>query len=226
MTRVGSWASGEWRFAALFAAAVACLLVLMALSVANFVSVARVHASASIEATASVGYIGLASNGTLRNNGTARAWINVTVVNPSPRALIFDTVIYKLWIEDLPHEAGLAVPRKDTPVINGTQVRWLFLAYAGSNTSSGVSVPAFGQGTVPLRLDLTGKVDPGAFVAVQNITGFAVSRGGSPTGVPWEVFILTSLWIVGVPPPMSPTAPLYLTDVARLVLGQGRDYEH
>ena len=226
MIRTGNGARGEWPFAAALAGAVACLVVFMGLSVANFVSVAHVHGSASVKATASVGYLGLAADGTLPNNGTARAWINVTVVNPGPRALVFDTVIYKLWIEDLPHEAGFAVPRKDVPVANGSGVRWLFDAYAGSNTSSGVTVPAFGEGTVPLRLDLTEPIDLRAFVAVQNITGFAVSKGGSATAIPWELFILTSLWIDGVPQPTSPTAPIYQIGVGRLVLQQGTDFEH
>ena len=226
MIRPGNGASGEWPFAAVLAAAVACLVVFMGLAVANFVSVAQVHGSASVKATASVGYLGLASDGTLPNNGTARAWVNVTVVNPGPRALVFDTVIYKLWIEDLPHEAGFAVPRKDVPVANGTAVRWLFDAYSGSNTSSAVFVPAFGSGTVPLRLDLTEQIDLRAFVAVQNITDFAVSKGVSATAVPWELFILTSLWIDGVPQPTSPTAPIYQIAVGRLVLQQGTDFEH
>ena len=228
MNRADRGASGDWPFAVVLAASVAVLVVFTGLSVANFVSVSQVHASASVEATASVGYLGLASNGTLPNNGTARAWINVTVVNPGPRALVFDTVIYKLWIEDLPHEAGFAVFRKDVPVptANGTGLRWLFTAYAGSNTSSAVIVPAFGKGTVPLRLDLTEQIDLRAFVAVQNITGFAVSKGVSATAVPWELFILTSLWIDGVPQPTSPTAPIYQIAVGRLVLQQGADFEH
>jgi len=228
VNRADRGASGEWPFAAVLAASVAVLVVFMGLSVANFVSVSQVHASASVEATSSVGYLGLASDGTLPNNGTARAWVNVTVLNPGPKALVFDTVIYKLWIEDLPHEAGFAVPRTDVPVpnANGTGGRWLFTAYSGSNTSSAVVVPAFGKGTVPLRLDLREQIDLRAFVAVQNITGFAVSKGASATAVPWELFILTSLWIDGVPQPTSPTAPIYQIAVGRLVLQQGTDFEH
>jgi len=226
VTRAGRGAPGEWRFTVVWVGTVAVLVVFMGLSVANFVSVSQVHASASVEATASVGYFGLLSDGTLPNNGTARAWINVTVVNPGPKALVFDTVIYKLWIEDLPKEAGFPITRVDVPVAKGTGVRWLFTAYSGSNTSSAVIVPAFGKGTVPLRLDLTEQIDLRAFVAVQNITDFAVSKGISATAVPWELFILTSLWIDGVPQPMSPTAPLYLIDVGRLVLQQGTDFEH
>jgi hypothetical protein len=226
--RVGAWV--DWRLTGILAAAVACLLVLMGLSVANWVAVSQVHASASIEARASVSYIGLASNGTLSTDSTVRAWINVTVFDPGPRALLFDTVIYKLWIEDLPREAGFAVRiGTDTCIVpcDVSPVRWLFEAYAGSNTSSGVSVPASGNATVPLRLDLTRTSNPAAFVAVQNITDFAVARGGSLASIPWEDFILASLWISGVPPPTSPTAPIYLiVNVSRIVLQWGIDYEH
>src|SRR5206468_544103 len=118
--RIGFLASHEWRFEIPFVVAIGFLLVFMGLSVANFVSVAQVHGSAGVEATASVGYLRLASNGTLSDNGTARARINVTAVNPSSRSLQFDTVIYKLWIEDLPREAGFTVGRTDVPVQNGT----------------------------------------------------------------------------------------------------------
>ncbi|HEX9567528.1 MAG TPA: hypothetical protein VGA48_08050, partial [Thermoplasmata archaeon] len=68
MIRPGNGARGEWPFAAALAGAVACLVVFMGLSVANFVSVAQVHGSASVKATASVGYLGLAADGTLPNN--------------------------------------------------------------------------------------------------------------------------------------------------------------
>ena len=105
-------ASHEWRLEIPFVVAVGLLLVFMGLSVANFVSVAQVHGSLGVEATSSVGYLGLASNGTLSDNGMARARINVTALNPSSRSLQFDTVIYKLWIEDLPREAGFAVGRR------------------------------------------------------------------------------------------------------------------
>jgi len=222
--RSGTRAPIEWRLEIPFLATLVVLLVFMGLSVANYVSVAQVHGSARVEATASIGYIGLDSNGTLPRNGTARAWINVTVANPTSRSLQYDTVIYKIWMEDLPREAGFAVVRKDVPVQNGSVIRWLYLAYSGSNTSSGVSVPAFGAGTVPLVLDLTEGLDPYTFAAVQNITGFAVSQGRSLTTIPLELFILTSLFIDGAPQPQSPTAALYLTDVVRIVLGQGTDY--
>jgi len=84
---IGFLASHEWRLEIPFVVAVGILLVFMGLSAANFVSVAQVHGSTGVEATASVGYLGLASNGTLSDNGTARAWINLTVVNPSSRSL-------------------------------------------------------------------------------------------------------------------------------------------
>ena len=224
MIRIGFLASHEWRFEIPFVVAIGFLLVFMGLSVANFVSVAQVHGSLGVEATSSVGYLGLASNGTLSDNGTARARINVTAVNPSSRSLQFDTVIYKLWIEDLPREAGFTVGRTDVPIQNGTTTRWIYLAFSGSNTSSGVSVPAFGRATVPLVVDVTARLDPYTFAAVQNITGFAVSHGVSPTAIPSELFILTSLYIDGAPPPDSPTAALYLTDIVRIVIGQGTDY--
>src|SRR2546427_239719 len=121
-------------------------------------------------------------------------------------------------MEDLPREAGFAVVRKDVPVQNGSVIRWLYLAYSGSNTSSGVSVPAFGAGTVPLILDLTEGFDPYTFAAVQNITGFAVSQGRSLTTTPLELFILTSLFIDGAPQPQSPTAALHLTAVVVLLV--------
>ena len=224
MIRGGPRAPVQWRLEIPFVAALVVLLVFMGLSAANYVSVAQVHASTRVEATASIGYLGLASDGSLPRNGTARAWINVTVMNPSSRSLQYDTVIYKLWMEDLPREAGLIVGRKDLPVQNGSVIRWIYLAYGGSNTSSGVAVPAFGMGTVPLVLDLTEQIDPYTFAAVENITGFAVSQGRSLKTIPLELFILTSLYIDGAPPPQSPTAALYLTDVVRLVLGQGTDY--
>src|SRR5437016_544310 len=97
--RIGFLASHEWRLEIPFVVAIGFLLVFMGLSVANFVSVAQVHGSVGVEATASVGYLGLASNGTLSDKGTARAPINVTAVNPTSRSPQFDPVTYKLSME-------------------------------------------------------------------------------------------------------------------------------
>ena len=202
----------------------AVLLVLTGFAVANFVSVADAHARAGIGATVSVGFLGLAADGTLPDSGKVRAWVNVTVEGPNSRALLFDTVIYKLYAEDLPREAGIQVVRNDVQVQNGSKIGWFYPAYSDSNTSSQVVVPAQRAGTVFLVLDLTLQAMQGPFRAVQNITDFAVAHGTRASKVPWLLFILTSLWIDGVPRPTSSTASLYQTDVARIVLGQGVDY--
>jgi hypothetical protein len=206
------------------AGTLAVLLVLTGFSVREFVSVADAHARAALDAKMSVGLLGLASNGTLADNGRVRAWLNVTVQGPSSRALRFDTVIYKLWIEDLPREAGLPVVRTDVRVQNDSFSGWFYTAYSDSNTSSLVVVPAQHEGTVALVLDLTLPATPGAFLAVQNITDFAVARGTPASEVPWLLFVLTSLYIDGVPRPESPTAAPYQTDVARIILAQGVDH--
>jgi len=200
------------------------LVVLSALSVSNFVSVARAHASAQVDVKGSFSVLGGSGNGRLLDSGTARLRLNVSVSNPSPRSLTFDTVIYKAWIEDGPREAGLNSSRSDVLVQDGTSSRWFFLAYSGSNTSSQASVPAQGTGTVPMVLDLRIAPDPFPFRGVQNITNFAVSRGIPQSGLAWSIFILTCLNIDGVPPPASNPSPLSLIVVVRIVLQFGVDY--
>jgi len=210
--------------AVLLALTLGFLGALSALSLSNFISVARVHASAQVDAKGAFSVLGGSADGRLPDGGTARLRLNVSVSNPSPRSLTFDTVIYKAWIEDGPREAGLNTSRSDVLVRDGTSSRWFYLTFSGSNTSSQASVPAHGTGVVPLVLDLRMAPDPLLFRGVQNITNFAVSRGMSPSTQVWSIFILTSLNIDGVPPPASFTAPLYLYDVVRIVLQFGVDY--
>ena len=207
-----------------FAVAIGILTVLSGLTVANFVSVARDHALAQVGANQSFAILGDAGAGRLLDGGTARLRVNVSVSNPSSRSLVFDTVIYKAWIEDRPREIGSNASRSDVLVEDGGSMRWFHKVFSGSNTSSRVAVPAYGVGVVPLVLDLRMVPDPLLFQGVQNITDFAISEGTSPTAIPWLIFILTSLYIDGVPQPESPTAPLYLLSVVRIVLQFGVDY--
>jgi hypothetical protein len=200
------------------------LVVLSALSLANFVSVARAHAAAQIDVKGSFAILGGSGDGRLLDGGTARLRLNVSVSNPSSRSLTFDTVIYKAWIEDGPREAGVNTSRPDVLVRDGTSSRWFYLAFSGSDTSSRASIPAQATGIAGLVLDLRMAPDPYLFRGVQNITNFAVSRGTPTASLAWSIFILTSLYIDGVPPPASFTAPLYLYDVPRIVLQYGVDY--
>ena len=198
------------------------LAVLVVASAQVYIAVGEAHALPSFVAIHQFEFHGLDAGGDLTANGSVVFTLSLTFHNPSPRTLILDLVGYKAWIEDGPMEARLpGLDRTDNALVNGSVVEQFFMAFFGSVAVSPLTVPANGNGTLTLTLSLA--VDSPRFAAVQNITAFSVARGVSASAIPWNVWVLVSLAIEGVPPPASSSAADYLRDNARVSLQEGID---
>ncbi len=197
----------------LVAVVLVVLSVLIGASVANYVSVAQVHVDTSLYATDSVAY---ASDG-----GSVGFTLHLAVDNPSSRILLFDTVGYKVWIEDLPVEAGVAGHRSgDIAGPNGTTY---FPVFMGSIQVPPAPVPAAANVTYLYTLNLTAGNDPYAFGVVSNITAYAKAHLGGPAAVPWIFWTSVVLDIDGVPPPAAYSPADYLLNLGRVSLEGGQD---
>ena len=189
------------------------LAVLIGASVANYMAVAQAQVSTSLDVTYSVVY---PSGG-----GPVAFTLHLAVGTPSPRRLFFYTIGYKIWIEDLPAEAGVRnLGRADVDGPNGTLY---YGAFAGSTQVAPSPVPAGGSATYLYTLNLTAGNNPGAYDAVLNITAYAAEHGLAP--VPWIFWTLVSLDIEGVPAPASYSAADYLLNLGRLALTAGEDLD-
>ena len=208
----------------LIAVTTAVLLLAVAASVVAYLSVAQALTTPSLAASFEPRYVGTASNGSLLDNGTVVLTVRWTVTNPSPRALTFDAVSYKAWIEDLPAEAGLSnLGRTDILVTNASGAHLLYLAYFDSVGVSPASVPAGGQATQALEFSLSKSNRPAFFAAVRNITEYAGSVRGNSSGIPWFGWTEITLRIDGVPEPPSSSA-IYEFTLGRVILAAGVNY--
>lgn len=198
------------------------LLVLA--SAGTYLSVADARLSA-LDVAHVVRFQGTTPAGALLDNGTVNFTFLFTVDNPSPRDLAFDTVAYKVWIEDLPAEAHVPVSpaRQDVSVVNGSRTQLFYLAYIQSRQVEPYRVPAHGNATLVFPLLLNASTDGTSFRVVQNITDYVVSTGGSPGSIAWNAWVLVSLDILGIPPASSPNTADYLLNVNRIVFVWGND---
>ena len=206
-----------------FAAGMLVLIVLIGLSIATYLSVATVHGATTMEAVPTFGFRGLALNGTLPDDGALVLWFNITIDNPSPHDLAFDTIIVKAWMKDYVREAGVGVSWPDTKVEVNNTIEYYYWAFAVVNTSSRAVVPGTTSRTLALTLPLTHATNPSAFAVVQNITNFAASQGIAAGDLSWRYYALVGLDIEGVPGPTAPSAAPYLINLARVVLQEGED---
>ncbi len=193
-------------------------------SSATYVSVAEARLS-SLNVAHAVHLEGTAPSGDLLANGTVNFTFLFTVDNPSPRDLAFDTVAYKVWIEDVPAEAKIPVSpaREDVSVTNGSQTQLFYLAYIQSHQVSPYRVPAGGNATLVYPLLLNESSDSTSFRVVQNITDYVVSTGGKVGSIAWNAWVLVSLDVLGVPAASSPNTADYLLNVNRIVFTWGDD---
>jgi hypothetical protein len=205
------------------AGAFAVFAALIGASVASYLVVADVHAHVSLLVGSSVAFEGLTSGGGLASNGTLAFTLRFLIINPSARDLAVNTVAYKVWAEDAPAEAGLSgLGRTDVRVANATGVHEFYLTFEGSIQVSPYSAPARTETPYPFTLNLTRVSDPARFVAMQNISEYAVRVLGSSSAIVWNVWTLLSLDIAGVLPPVSTTGN-YLLGLTRVVLVWGTD---
>ncbi len=222
------WYSREWirdlRVVWVFLAAMtAVLLAFTAASIANYGSVAQAHALASVELGYQVRYLGTNATGAVGNNGTVAFTLMITVLNPSPRVLDFDSISYKVWIEDGPAEAGIPnLGRADQVLVNGSVNHLFYMALFGSLEVSPVPIPAGGQRTLPLPVNLSVGASSTEFAVVQNITAYAAAHGTALGAIPWVSWVQLGLPIEGVPSP-SLSAPTYEFEVGRVVISGGID---
>ncbi len=206
-----------------FVAVVAGFLgTLVVASAADYVSLAQAHTLPSFAVVRRIEFVGTEGSGALAENGSVGFTLLLRVDNPSRRVLAFEQVAYKAWIEDGPMEAGLSnLGRTDDLLVNQTGTHWFYLAFLGSQELTGNRIPAGGNGSVSLAFTLAKSNDSVRFEAVRNITVYSVARGRSPSTIPWNVWVLVSLQIDGVPAPTSPTAADYLRQTTRVVLQEG-----
>ncbi len=205
----------------LFVGVLVVVLVFSGLSVASYLSVVDVHTLTTLQATSQAGFLGLEPNGTLPDNGSVRLWINLTVSDPSAHPLVFDTVIYKAWIEDGPREAGVVLRPGDIAVVNGTTTQYFLPVFVGTQTTSRAPVPAGSEGRLHIVANLT-SANEGTFSALQNITEYAAATGHRPESIAWTTYVYAALDVTDMPNPGA-TANPYLTDLGRVVLEQGVD---
>lgn len=209
---------------ALLVVVVIVLSILIVASAEEYVSLAQAHALPSLAASAVFDFRGLDASGNLSENGSVDFALTVTVMNPSPRVLRFEQLIYSAWIEDGPMEAGLpGLSRSDETLANATGVHQFFLAFIGPVGLNPQPVPAGGNGTLALSFTLTKASGLADFEAVRNITAYARAHGVAPSAIPWNVYTWVSLTIDGVPMPSSSSSADYLRDNARVILQNGND---
>ena len=196
-------------------AALLLLGVLIGASAANYTSVAQVHVQTGFFPSYSVVYPS--------PPGPVAFTLHLGVDNPSSRVLLFDTIGYKAWIEDLPAEAGVAGAARvseDVPGPNGTLY---YPVFSGSIQVPSSPVPAGENVTYLYTLNLTESSNPIVYGVVANITAFAALHLGSPSAVPWIFWTLVNLDIQGVPPPASLSPADYLINLGRISLEGGQD---
>lgn len=208
----------------LLAVVLVVLAVLTAASAAVYVAVAQAHTLPSMQALRQIDFLGLDASGNLTENGSVVYTLTVVVTNPSPRAITFEQLIYKAWIEDGPMEAGVTgLSRTDDVLANGTVTHYFSLAFIGPMGLPPQRVAPGANGSMMLSFNLTKASGGAEFEAVRNITAFGRHRGESLASIPWNTYTFVSFTIDGVPSPASSSAADYLRDDARVILQEGID---
>lgn len=184
-----------------------CTVVFLALVVASAVDyggVTMAHVNSSLFVAYQVRLSGTVPNGSLADGGSVTLWMNLSVDNPSPRLLRFDSVSYKVWVQD--------------PVSTSA---W-FLVLLSSFQASEKPIPPWSNTTLSLNQTLTRATDAGRFAYLQGIQWATVKSAGTAAGLAWTAFVLLSLPIDGVPP-AAVTAASYQFNVNRVILSWGTD---
>ena len=187
------------------AATAVVFLVLVVASASSWAGVTMAHVNSSLYLEYNVELVGTTSQDVLTDNGSVVVWLNFSVENPSPKILYFDSVTYKVWVEDPGSPSGY------------------FLALFNSLDVPSKVVPPWGNTTLSLRQTLSHTIDPSRFAAVRAIQQAEANRTGSAAGLAWSAYALLSLPIDGVPP-AAPTAGSYQFNVNRVILSWGNDH--
>jgi hypothetical protein len=169
----------------------------------------------------------LSPAGLLTNSSNVTFTIYLSVDDPSSRSLSFFTIGYRVWLEDGPAEAGLGGLIRAPPDIvhtNATGAHKFFRAFDGSVQTDPYPVPARGNATFPFTLNLTRTTNAGRFAVVQNITEYAVNVLGGTSHIVWNVWVLVSLNIGGIPAPTSVSAAPYFASISRVEFSSGVDF--
>ncbi len=185
-----------------------CAVVFLGLVVAsavNYSGVTMAHVNTSLYVTSRVTLTGTNATGVLTDSGSVTVLLNLSVDNPSPRTLLFDSVSYKVWIED-PFVAAM-----------------YYLVFLSSLQASDKPIPPWSNTSLALSATLTRASDPSRFDNLQALQWEVVNRTGSAAGLGWTSYVLLSLPIVDVPP-AAVTAASYQFNVNRVILSWGADY--
>ncbi len=174
-------------------------------SAVDYTGVTMAHVNTSLFVDYQVRLSGTDAQGVLTDNGSVTVWMNLSVDNPSPRLLYFQSVSYKLWAQDPASPANY------------------YLSLFSTQDVPPKPVPAWSNTTLALNQTLTRASDPARFEAVQKLQQDVANRTGSAADVVWVAYALLSLPIDGVPP-AAVTAGAYQFNVNRVILSWGADY--
>lgn len=215
------WKLPEQRVWLVIAALALALLLLAAAASLAYSSVIVAHAGVSIQSSHVIMFRGTTASGVLLDTGEVGFTLRLTAVNPSSHLLAFGTVAYRVWIEDLPAEAGLPnLGRQDNVLTNESGTHLFFAAFLGSREVDSPRIPAHGNATLSLDFALNRGADRARFAVVQNITEYAAKVRGNGTDVPWVRWDLVSLSILDLPTPDS-AVDVYLAEMGRIVVEEG-----
>ncbi len=187
-------------------------MVLLALVVASagvYTSVTQAHANSYFIPTSTFRFQGTDARAVLEANGSIRFGLTLNVTNPSPRTLDFQSIIAKAWIANASTPTGF------------------FLAFLPSFDVNTLPVPPppippSGTGSLRLNFTLSRAIDAMRFDTVQRIQNAVANATGTAAGIKWNVFVLITLAVEGIPDP-SATAGTYQLNLNRVILQEGVD---
>lgn len=193
----------------LVAVTAAVLVALIVASASEYTSVTQAHANVSFTTAYAVTYVGTDARGVLSENGSVNLAVNLTVDNPSARVLDFGSIGLKAWI------GNATTPFGFYPV---------FLTSFDASSFSVVPapIPARSHGVLSLNFTLDRAADASLFEAFRSFQSGAANLTGTASDIPWTVFVLLTLGIEGIPPPLLGAAS-YQLNLNRIILTWGED---
>jgi len=193
----------------LVAGATVVLLALVVASAGQYASVTQAHANAYFVPTYSFTFQGTDSRGVLLDNGSVRLGLSLAVTNPSPRVLDFQSIIVKAWIGNASPSGGFYL---------------VFLPTFDVNTlpSQPAPVSAWGTGTLGLNFTLSRVSNPTRFETLRAIQAAVANATGTASGIPWNLYVLITLRVEGIPDPIASAGP-YELNLNRVILDWGQN---
>lgn len=193
----------------LILAATAILLALVVASAGQYAAVTQAHANAYFVPAYSITFQGTDPRGVLLDNGSVRLGLTLVATNPSPLVLDFQSIIVKAWMGNATTPSGFYL---------------VFFPTFDVNTlpSPPAPIAARGSGTLSLNFTLDRSSHPTQFGAVQSIQSAVANATGTASGIPWNLYVLITLRVEGIPDPVA-SAGTYELNLNRVILTWGLD---